>query len=129
MNARRRLLFLGKDEARAQAIESALRRRALEVRFEAGINLPNRPEQNEFNKALRSAAARAAKSAKIEREGRRLSVTLNVEPNAAEQLGMAKLLDARKAMAARAAEVVQGLVAGKLQNAQQLEGFSGARSK
>ena len=78
---------------------------------------------------MRSAAARAAKSAKIEREGRRLSVSLNVEPNAAEQLGMSKLLDARKAMAGRAAEVVQGLVAGKLPSAQQLEGFSGARAK
>lgn len=129
MNARRRLVFLGKDEARAQAIESALRRRALEVRFEAGIALPNRPEQNAFNKALRSAAARAAKSAKIEREGRRLSVTLSVEPNAAELLGMAKLLDNRKAMAARAAEVVQGLVAGKLPSPEQLEGFSGTPAK
>jgi hypothetical protein len=53
-----------------------------------------------------------------------LSVTLAVEPTPQEQVGMAKLLDARKAMAARAAEVVRGLVAGKLPSSQQLEGFS-----
>jgi hypothetical protein len=123
LNARRRLVFLAKDEARARVIESALKQRALQVRFEAGINLANRPEQNEFNKALRSAAARAARAATFERSGRRLSVTLSVEPNPAEQVGMAKLLDLRKAMATRAAEVVRGLVAGKLPSSQQLEGF------
>lgn len=123
LNARRRWVFVAKDEARARAIESALKQRALQVRFEAGISLANRPEQNEFNKALRSAAARAARSAKFEREGRRLSVTLSVAPNPIEQAGMAKLFDVRKAMAARAAEVVRGLVDGKLPSSQRLEGF------
>lgn len=42
---------------------------------------------------------------------------------------MAKLLDARKAMATRAAEVVRGLVAGNPPSAQQLESFVVAAAK
>jgi len=125
----RRFVFLAKSEAAAQAIESALRRRALEVRFEAGVALSTRSEQTAFNKAVRSAAARAAKSAKFERDGRRLSVTLSVAPTAAEQAGMAGLLDMRKASAQRAAEVVKGLAAGTLPSAQQLANVAGPPAK
>lgn len=129
MKLQRRFVFLAKDEARAKAIRSALARRALEVRFEAGVAMPNRPEQTAFNKAVRSAAARAAGSAKFEQAGRRLSVTLAMEPDAAEERAMAGLLDARKAMAHRAAEVVKGLLAGTLPSAEQLENITSMHEK
>lgn len=125
----RRFVFLAKDEVGAKVIQSALKRRAFEVRFEAGVALPNRPDQNAFNKALRSAAGRAARSAKFELDGRRLSVTLAMEPDAAEQRGMAGVLDARKAMAQRAAAVVKGLVGGALPSAAELESFAGTPAK
>jgi hypothetical protein len=119
----RRLLFLAKDEAAAAAIAQALKLRALEVRFEAGILLPNRPDQQEFNKAMRSAASRTARGAQLEVVGRRLSVTLILEPNQAETRAMAKFLDARAARAQAAADVVLGLADGRLPTAEQLEGF------
>jgi len=123
LNASRRLVFLAKDETGAQVIRGALKQRALEVRFEAGISMPDRPEQQEFTKAMRSAAARAARAATIELEGRRLSVMLSLEPNAAEMRSMAALLDARAAKAKQAAEVVRGLAEGKLPTAGELERF------
>ena len=125
----RRFVFLAKDEVGAKVIQSALKRRAFEVRFEAGVALQNRPDQTAFNKAVRSAAARAARSAKFELDGRRLSVTLALEPNAAELSGMAGVLDTRKAMAQRAAEVVKGLLAGTLPSAAALESVAGTPAK
>jgi len=123
LHSTRRLLFMAKDDAAAAAIQRALKVRALEVRFEAGVALPNRPDQQEYNKAMRSAAARAAHGAQIELAGRRLSVTLTLEPNQAETRAMAKLLDARAARAKSAADVVLALAEGKLPTAQQLETF------
>jgi hypothetical protein len=123
LHSNRRLLFLAKDEAAATAIQQALKQRALEVRFEAGVALPTRPERQEFNKAMRSAAARAAHDAKFEVVGRRLSVTLTLAPNAAEARAMANFLDARAARAKAAAEVVLGLADGRLPTAQELESF------
>ena len=58
-----------------------------------------------------------------------MSVTLAMEPNAAEQAGMAGLLDARKAMAERAAAVVKGLLAGALPSAEQLDSVAGVSTK
>jgi hypothetical protein len=119
----RRLLFVAKDEASVKAIEAALKRRASEARVEPGVARQQRPEQKEFDKAMRSAGSRAAKSATFELQGRRLTVTLAVAPNEAETRAMSKLLELRKANAQRAAEVVRGLSEGKLPTAQQLEGF------
>ena len=56
-------------------------------------------------------------------------MTLAMEPNAAELREMAGLLDARKAMAQRAAEVVKGLLAGTLPSAGALESFAGTPAK
>ncbi|HSU41866.1 MAG TPA: hypothetical protein VLJ38_19940, partial [Polyangiaceae bacterium] len=123
LRSTRRMVFVTKDEAGAQAIRGALKQRALELRFEAGVAQPNRADQQEFTKALRSAAARTAASAEIQVEGRRLSVTLALAPNAAELRGMAKLLDARAAKAKLAADIVQGLADGKLPTAEQLAVF------
>ncbi|HEY6079189.1 MAG TPA: hypothetical protein VIW29_10315 [Polyangiaceae bacterium] len=123
LDSSRRLLFVAKDEAAAAAIQQALSLRALEIRFEAGIALPNRPDLREFNKALRSAAARTASSAKLELVGRRLSVTLTLAPNEAEVKAMAKRLDARAARAKAAASIVLGLAEGKLPSAQELQSF------
>jgi len=123
LSSSRRLAFVAKDETAAQVIRGALKQRALEVRFEAGISMPDRPEQQEFTKAMRSAAARAASAAKIELEGRRLSVTLSLEPNAGEMRGMAALLDARALKAKQAAEVVRRLGEGALPTAGELERF------
>jgi hypothetical protein len=123
LNSSRRLVFLARDEAAAGAIESALKQRALEVRFEVGVAQPNRPDQQEFTQAMRATAARSARSAKIELQGRHLSFAATLAPNAAELLGMAKLLDARAALAKRAADVVQGLAEGKLPTARELEGL------
>jgi hypothetical protein len=119
----RRLVFLAKDEAVAAVIAQALKLRALEVRFEAGILLPNRPAQQEFNKAMRSAASRTARAAQLEVVGRRLSVTLILEPNQTETRAMSKFLDARAARAKTAAEVVLRLAEDRLPTAEQLEGF------
>jgi hypothetical protein len=119
----RRLVFLAKDETAAKIIQQALKQRALEVRFETGVAMPNRTDQQEFTKALRSAAVRAAHAAKIELAGRRLSATLTLEPDQAELRGMAKLLDARAEKAKRAADVLLGLAEGKLPTRADLEGF------
>ena len=123
LHSSRRLSFVAKDDAAAAAIQQALKQRALEVRFEAGVALRTRPEQQEFNKAMRSAAARTAHSAQLELAGRRLSVTLTMVPNAAETRAMAKFLDARAARAKAAADVVLGLAEGRLPTAEQLKGF------
>jgi len=123
LNASRQMVFLARDEAAADAIQSALQQRAIEVRYEAGVAQPNRPEQEVFTQALRAAAARSARSAKIERRGRLLSVTATLAPSPAELRDMARLLDARAARAKRVAEVVQGLAEGKLPTAQALEGL------
>ena len=123
LESSRRLLFVAKDEAAATAISQALKQRALEIRFETGVATPNRPDQQEFNKAMRSAAARTAHDARLEVVGRRLSVTLNLAPNQAEKHAMAKRLDARAARAKAAAEVVLGLAEGRLPTAEQLASF------
>jgi len=123
LKSSRRLVFVAKDETAAKVIRQALKQRALEVRFEAGVAMPNRADQQEFTKALRSAAARAAHAAKLELAGRRLTATLTLEPDQAELRGMAKLLDARAERAKRAAGVVLGLAEGKLPTAAELEGF------
>jgi hypothetical protein len=123
LHSSRRLSFLAKDEAAAAAIQQALKQRALEVRFEAGVALPTRADQQEFNKAMRSAAARTAHSAQLELVGRRLSVTLTLAPNVAETRAMANFLDARAARAKAAADVVLGLAEGRLPTAEQLKGF------
>lgn len=123
LRSSRRLSFWAKDEAAAAAIAQALKQRALEVRFEVGVALPTRPDRQEFNKAMRSAAARTAHDAQLELAGRRLSVTLNLLPNAAETRAMANFLDARAARAKAAAEVVLGLSAGRLPTAEQLKSF------
>jgi hypothetical protein len=123
LNARRRLVFLAKDEAAARTIQAALKQRALEVRFEAGVDVSKRDARHAFNEAMRSAAARAARAAKVELAGRRLTVTLALEPNGAEKQGMAELLDARAARARLAAEIVLGLADGKLPSVEQLDTF------
>jgi len=124
LNASRRLVFLAKDDAAARAIQAALKQRALQVRSEAGGVAPKGSPAQEFGDAMRSVAARAARSAKVELEGRRLSTTMTLEPNGAELRGMSKLLDARAARAKQAAEVVLGLAEGKLPTADQLERFA-----
>jgi hypothetical protein len=123
LSSTRRLVFLAKDEAAARTIQKALKQRALEVRFETGVALPDRPDQQEFNRAMRSAASRAASTAVTELDGKRLSVTLKLEPNPTELRGMAKLLDGRAARAKRAAAIVQGLAEGKLPTAEELASF------
>jgi len=123
LHSSRRLSFLAKDEAAALAIQQALKQRSLEVRFEAGLAMPTRPDQQAFNKAMRSAAARTAQSARLEVVGRRLSATLTLVPNAAETRAMADFLDARAARAKAAAEVVLGLAEGRLPTAEQLKSF------
>ena len=123
LHSSRRLSFLAKDEAAAAVIQQALKQRALEVRFESGVATPTRPEQQEFNRAMRSAAARAAHSAVFELAGKRLSVTLNLQPNATEAHAMATFLDARAVRATAAAEVVLGLAEGRLPTAEQLKRF------
>jgi hypothetical protein len=122
-NASRRFVFSTKDEKGARAIQAALKQRALEVRFESGADLTKRPEQQAFNEAMRSAAARTARAAKFELSGARLSVTMTLDPSAAELRGMAPFLDARAAKAKRAAAVVQGLAEGRLPTAEELTGF------
>ncbi|HWP09447.1 MAG TPA: hypothetical protein VNN72_27085, partial [Polyangiaceae bacterium] len=89
LDATRRLLFSAKDEKGAEAIESALKRRALEVRFEAGAIAANGSPRQQFSDAMRGAAARAAQAATVERNGRRLSFAMTLEPNAAEKRAMA----------------------------------------
>ena len=125
LSSSRRLSFVAKDETAAQVIRAALKQRGLEVRFEVGVAQPNRTDQRDFTKAMRSAAARAAGSAKLEGEGRRVSVTLTLAPNPAELRGMAELLDVRATKAKQAADIVLGLADGKLPTAQQLEAFRG----
>jgi hypothetical protein len=105
-----------------------LKRRASEASREAVTANPNHDEQTEFDKARHSAGARAARSAKLELEGRRLSVTVQVTPNDAELRAMSKLLDARRTMAKRAAEIVRNLAEGKLPSAQELETFQATGS-
>lgn len=119
-NASRRLVFVAKDEAAARTIRAPLTQRALEVRFESGVAVPKGSAQYEFNEAMRSTAARSARAAKIEVIGRRLSVTLTLEPNDAERRGMSKLLDARAAKAKLAAAIVKGLAQGKLPTPEEL---------
>jgi hypothetical protein len=123
LHSRRRLSFLAKDEAAAAAIQQALKQRALEVRFETGVAMPTRPDQQEFNKAMRTAAARTAHNARLEIVGRRLSVTLTLVPNTPETRAMANFLDARAARAKAAAELVLALAEGGLPTAEQLKSF------
>src|SRR6478752_7503309 len=123
LHSSRRLSFLAKDEAAAGAIQQALKQRALEVRFETGVPMPTRADQQEFNKAMRTAAARSARGARLEVVGRRLSVTLTLEPNPAEARAMANFLDDRAARAKAAADIVLGLAEGRLPTAEQLNGF------
>lgn len=123
LHSSRRLLFVAKDEAAALVIQQALKLRALEVRFEAGVTQPKRPEQQQFNKALRSASARTARAAEIEVVGRRLSVALTLVPNQGETQAMGGLLDARAARAKAAADVVLGLAEGRMPTAEQLASF------
>jgi len=123
LHSSRRLSFWAKDEAAAAAIQQALKQRALEVRFEAGVAMPTRADQREFNKAMRTAAARTAHNARLEVVGRRLSVTLTLVPNAEETRAMAKFLDARAARAKAAAELVLALAEGRLPTAEQLKSF------
>ena len=88
--------------------------------------MTDRPNWQEFTKAMRSAAARAASNAQIEVEGSSLSVTLTLAPNAVEKRAMAKLLDARALKAKQAADVVRGLAEGKLPTAGELASFRAA---
>jgi hypothetical protein len=123
LNASRRLVFVAKDETAARALQAALKQRALEVRFEPGAVVPKGSDQEAFNDAMRSAASRAARSAKLELAGRRLSMTVTLEPDATERRGMENSLDARAEKARRAAAVVLGLADGKLPAAQELGAF------
>lgn len=123
LDATRRLVFLGKDEAAARAIQAALKQRSLEVSVEAGTALKKGSPQQRFTDAMRSAAGRAARSAKIERGGARLSLALNLEPSDEELKAMAGLLDARAERAKQAAEIVRGLAAGTLPTAAALASF------
>jgi len=85
--------------------------------------LPSRPEQQEFNRAMRSAAARTARAARLEVVGRHVSVSLVLLPNQAEMRDMGRFLDVRAARAKAAADVVLGLAEGRLPTARELEGF------
>ena len=123
LHSSRRLSFLAKDEAGAAAIQQALKQRALEVRFESGVATRTRPDQQEFNRAMRSAAARTAQGAVFELAGKRLSVTLNLQPNATETHAMATFLDVRAARAKAAADITLGLAEGRLPSAEQLKRF------
>jgi hypothetical protein len=124
LNPSRRLVLLAKDEAAAKAIAVALKRRALESRHEAVAAPAGREEQIEFDKARHAAAVRAGRNAKLELNGRRLSATVVTEPNEAELRVMSKLLDARRASAKHAAEVIRELAEGRLPSAEQLEAFA-----
>jgi len=75
---------------------------------------------------MRKAAARSAESATIERQGRRLSFAADLAPNPVELHIMARLLDARAALAQRAAAVVQGIADGKLPTAAELASLAPA---
>ena len=119
-----RLIFTAKDETAALAIESALKRRALEIRSEAGVEFPESGARQAFHDALRSTMARAAQAASIDLKGRRLSMTMTLAANAAEKLAMAPLLDARAAKAKLAADIVQRLARGALPSATELEAFA-----
>jgi hypothetical protein len=123
LNPSRRLVFVAKDEAAARVIAGALKRRASEASREAVAVKAKRKEQSAFDEARHAAGARAARSAKLDLKGRRLSVTVAVEPNAAELRAMSSLLDARRATAKRAAEVVRNLAEGKLPSAEELGTF------
>lgn len=123
LNASRRLVFVAKDETAARALEAALKRRALEVRFESGAVVAKGSDQEAFNDAMRSAAARAARTAKLELAGRRLSMTLTLDPDGTERRSMGPSLDARADKAKRAAAVVLKLSEGTLPGAGELEAF------
>lgn len=120
LNASRRMVFLAKDDDGARAVQKALARRALEVRLEPGVAVTKGSPEQAFGDAMRSAVARAARAAKTELAGRRLSVTVTLAPNEAEKRAMGKLFEARAAKAKRAAEVVQGLASGQLPSAEAL---------
>jgi len=122
----RRYLFVAKDAAAAQTILDALKRRAVDASREAVAAPATRPEQTEFDAARHSAGARAARSAKFELAGNRLSATLDVAPNAAELRAMARVLDERRAAGKRAAELIRNLAEGKLPSAEQLATFARA---
>ncbi|HEV8551706.1 MAG TPA: hypothetical protein VGQ57_21810, partial [Polyangiaceae bacterium] len=64
-----------------------------EVRFESGAPVAKGSPRQEFNDAMRATVARAGNAAKVELVGRRLSVTVTLEPNEAEKRAMARLLD------------------------------------
>jgi hypothetical protein len=123
-DASRHLIFTAKDEKAALAIQAALKRRAVEIRVEAGGVVPKGSPQQDFNDAMRATATRAAETANIELKGRRLSYTMTLAANPSEKRGMAPLLDARAAKAKLAAGIVQRLADGKLPSAPELETFA-----
>ena len=116
----RRLVLVAKNEAAAQKLAAALKRRNAEASRQAFTSLSRRKAQAEFDGARRSAEARALQGAKLELDGLRVSMTLTVEPNDAEYGAMSPLLDERRATARRAALVVHDLAEGKLPPAAEL---------
>jgi hypothetical protein len=123
LNPSRRLVFVAKDETSARVIAGALKRRASEASREAVPVKAKDKEQSDFDEARHSAGARAARTAKLEVEGRRLSVTVAVAPTDAELRAMSKLLDTRRMTAKRAAEVVRNLAEGRMPSAEELAAF------
>jgi hypothetical protein len=119
----RRLVFVAKDEAAAQIIAAALKRRALEASNEAVATAQKAETQTEFDKARHSVLARAARAAKPELVKNRLSVTVAFEPNAAELSAMSTLFDERRAASKRAAAIIRNLAAGKQPSREELETF------
>jgi len=124
----RRLVFVARDEAAARTLAAALKRRNAEASRQAFTSLSRRKAQVEFDGARRSAEARALRSAKLELDGLRVSMTLTVEPNDSEYRAMSPLLDERRTTARRAAAVVKNLAAGKLPPAEELATWMAASS-
>lgn len=123
LNPSRRLILLAKSDVSAKVLVAAVKRRALELTHETITATAGREDKTEFDKAMHAAGARAARSAKLEVDGRRLSVRVANEPNDAELRVMSRLLDERRAAAQRAAEIIRGLAEGTPPSAQQLEAF------
>lgn len=123
VNLNRRLVFVAKSKVSALVLAAALKRRNVEASHQAFISLSHRIAQMDFDKARRSAEARALQGAKIEADGLRVSMSLSVLPNEAELRAMSALLDERRATAQRAAAVVRNLAEGKPPPAQELAAY------
>lgn len=123
LNPTRELAFVAKDEIAALVMGAALKRRAAEVSRLVMPLKSNNEAQVAFDEARLSAGSRTWRNAKVEVKGRRLSMTLTIEPNDTERQAMSRLLDERRETARQAAAVVRSLVEGKLPTVAELAPF------